>query len=54
MTIKPPHDYEFEERAAILEYDGGLYRIKAEVQAKREIEARKNADIKNRESKPEK
>ncbi len=29
--------YEFEERAAILEYDGGLTREEAEVQALREI-----------------
>ncbi|UCC96593.1 MAG: hypothetical protein JSW66_12195, partial [Phycisphaerales bacterium] len=35
---------EYEERAAILEYDGGLTREEAEVQALREINARlKNA-----------
>jgi len=30
-------DYDYEERAAILEYDGGLTRQDAEVQAKIEI-----------------
>lgn len=37
--------YEFEERAAILEYDGGLAREEAEVQALQEIlERLKNVD----------
>jgi len=32
---------DFEERAAILEFDGGMPRAEAEIQAKREIEERK-------------
>jgi len=38
--------YEFEERAAILEYDGGLTREEAEKQALQEISERNKADTK--------
>lgn len=39
-----PYDREdWEERAAILEYDGGLSRAEAEAQATREIQARQQA-----------